>query len=251
MNTSTMRHSSSSSETEAYRALEAELRETPIPEGQLLAQVPLFLTRVSLAHVLFMADLYRHILPIHGDILEFGCRWGRNLALLVNLRTNFEPHNFSRKVVGFDTFSGFTAVEAKDGADPIVRPGGLAVSDNWQASLEGLLKAHEALGARPHLSRTAVVAGDASQSVPAWLEANPGRTIALAYFDMDLYQPTLDVLRAIGPRLCRGSVLAFDEVNVDAFPGETMALLESLELSKFSLRRTPYSGNQSFLVWDA
>lgn len=250
MNVDAMRHASSSDETAGYRAIEAALRSMPIPDGQLLAQLPLFLTRVSLSHVLFLADLYQRVLPIHGDVLEFGCRWGRNLALFVELRNIFETHNFSRKVVGFDTFAGFSSLRPEDGVDPIVRPGGLAVTGDWQAHLQRILDSHAALGARPHVRRTELVAGDASESVPAWLAANAGRTIALAYFDMDVYQPTKDVLRAILPRLCRGAVIAFDEVNVDAFPGETIALLESLPLGQFRLCRTPYSGNQSYIVYE-
>jgi hypothetical protein len=247
--THAMQHSSSSTEVEAYRRLETTLRTSSIPEGQLLAQLPLFVTRVALSHMMFLSELYREILPLHGDILEFGCRWGRNLALLIELRTILEPHNFSRQVVGFDTFTGFASTDAQDGSDAIVRPGGLAVHGDWQSTLQEMLALHEALGPRPHVSRSSLVAGDASVTVPAWLAQNPGRTIAFAYFDMDLYKPTRDVLQAILPRLCRGAIIAFDEVNVNAFPGETVALLETIDLGKYRLRRTPYSGNQSFIVY--
>ena len=48
---------SSDSEIAAYQALEAELRTCPIGPGELLQHLGLFLTRPSLARMLFMHDL--------------------------------------------------------------------------------------------------------------------------------------------------------------------------------------------------
>lgn len=236
-------------ELEAYRSLAKELREAPIPSNQILAHLPLFLTRSSLSHILFMADIYRQVLDVHGDILEFGTRWGRNLALFLSLRNSLEAHNYSRRVIGFDTFSGFVSLAPEDGDDPIVREGHLAVSEHWEESLERLLSQHEALGPRPHVRRFELVKGDVVQTVPAWLEAHPESLIALAYFDLDIYRPTRDALRAVLPRLSRGSILAFDELCLEAFPGETLALREVLDMRQHRLVRSPGSGNQSYIVW--
>ena len=40
--------------------------------------------------------------------MEFGVEWGSTLSLLIKLRSIHEPYNYSRKIIGFDTFSGFT-----------------------------------------------------------------------------------------------------------------------------------------------
>ena len=53
---------------------------------------------------------------------------------------------------------------------------------------------------------------------------------------MDLYHPTKAVLKKLMPRLSKGSVLVFDELNSQAFPGETQALLETLNINKLKLR---------------
>ena len=42
-----------------------------------------------------------------GSIIQFGVRWGRELALFEMLRTIFEPFNHSRSIYGFDTFTGY------------------------------------------------------------------------------------------------------------------------------------------------
>jgi hypothetical protein len=236
-------------EVQAYQTLAATLKDNPIPEHQLLAHLPLFLTRSSLAHVMFMSDLYRQVLDVHGDVLEFGTRWGRNLALFMSLRNVLEPHNYTRRVIGFDTFEGFASLSKEDGEDAIIKDGNLAVSARWEDTLGHLLAQHEALAPRPSLKRFELVKGDVVQTFPAWLEKHPESIVALAYFDMDIYRPTKEALHALLPRLTKGSILGFDELCLEAFPGETVALREVLDLNRHRLIRSPYSGNQSYIVF--
>lgn len=246
----TVRLRASDTEVQAYQALAQAARSAPIPPNQLLAHLPLFLTRSSLAHILFMNDLYRQALNVHGDILEFGTRWGRNLALFLSLRNIHEPHNYTRRVIGFDTFEGFASLSAEDGGDAILKDGHLAVSEAWDRQLAALLGQHEALGPRPNVQRYELVKGDVCETFPAWLQQHPESLVALAYFDMDIYRPTREALQALLPRLTRGSVIGFDELCLQAFPGETIALREVLDLSRHRLIRSPYSGNQSYIIFE-
>ena len=47
--------------------------------------------------------------------MEFGTRWGPNLAQFPALRGIYEPFNRHGKGIGFDTFSGFPKIENQDG----------------------------------------------------------------------------------------------------------------------------------------
>ena len=246
----TVRLRASDAELAAYQGLARAARAAPMPENQLLAHLPLYLTRASLSHILFMSDLYRQVLDVHGDVLEFGTRWGRNLALFLSLRNSLEPHNYTRRVIGFDTFEGFASLAQQDGGDQILRPGHLAVSQQWEDELAKLLEHHEALAPRPGLRRFELVKGDVCQTFPAWLDRHPESLVALAYFDMDIYKPTRDALQALLPRLVRGSIIGFDELCLEVFPGETVALREVLDLRRHRLIRSPYSGNQSYIIWE-
>lgn len=246
----TVRLRASELEVQAYDTLEHSLRTNPIPPHQLLAHLPLYLTRSSMAHIMFMTDLYKQALSVHGDVLEFGVRWGRNLALFASLRNVLEPHNYTRRIIGFDTFEGFASLSKQDGQDAILKDGHLAVSNNWQDELENLLTQHEALAPRPGLKRFELVKGDVVDTFPAWLDQHPESIVALAYFDMDIYRPTRSALEALLPRLTKGSIIGFDELCLQAFPGETVALREVLDLSRHRLIRSPYSGNQSYIVFD-
>lgn len=81
----------------------------------------------------------------------------------------------------------------------------------------------EAESALPHIKKHEIVKGDASTEVRDYLGRNPETIISLAYFDMDLYESTVECLRAIKNHITRGTVLGFDDLNEHATPGETVA----------------------------
>jgi len=204
----------------------------------------LFLKRISLSRILYFNQLYLQLLNVPGVICEFGVQWGASLALLANLRSIYEPYNYSRKIIGFDTFSGFSNIDAKDGNS--VLKGDYSTMQNYEESLEEILSLHEQNSPIPHIKKFELIKGDASKTVADWLNVNPHAIISMAIFDMDVYRPTKDVLECILPRLVKGSVLVFDELNCPKFPGETTALNEVIGLNKLKLRRDP---NQPYCAW--
>ena len=94
-----------------------------------------------------------------------------------------------------------------------------------------------------------LVKGDASETIDVWLEENPHAIVSMAIFDMDIYQPTKDVLEKIIPRLTKGSVLVFDEINCKLFPGETIALREVVGTNTLRLKRSRKQPYCSWAVW--
>lgn len=224
------------------------LRDCPIPDGELLMNLGLFLTPQTLSRVLFMDFLYRKILPVQGVVVEFGCRWGQNLSLFSALRGIYEPFNRLRKVVGFDTFAGFPSVAPQDGR--LMVEGGYSVTPGYEAYLQQLLDCQEAESPMAHVKKYEVVKGDAAKSIHEYLDRCPETLIALAYFDMDIYEPTRECLQAIKDRLTRGSVVGFDELNDAACPGETLAVKEVLGLDRYPIRRFPFNSRTSYLEID-
>lgn len=190
-----------------------------------------------LSRMLYLNDLYQKIIDVPGVVCEFGVQWGATLTQLINLRSIYEPFNHSRTIHGFDTFAGFPTVHEKDGGHS--QPGDLATKDNYEETLERILTLIESFPPLSHLKKFELVKGDATVTIERWLEDNPYAIVSLVIFDMDLYEPTLRVLQKIIPRLTRGSVIAFDELNCKYFPGETQALNEVLGLNNLRLRRSP------------
>src|SRR5688500_7317682 len=118
------------------------LQNTPIPDNELLSNLGLYLNRQTLSRILFMHELYKKIVNIHGVIMEFGIRWGQNLSLFSSFRGMYEPYNYNRKIIGFDTFQGFPNVDSKDGNK--VAKGDYSVTGGYREYLEDVLKYHQA-----------------------------------------------------------------------------------------------------------
>jgi hypothetical protein len=200
--------------------------------------------RQSVSRLLYYNDLYQKIVDVPGVICEFGVQWGATMAQLINLRGIYEPFNHSRKIIGFDTFEGFPDVDSKDGN--FSKIGDYSTMEDYETVLERILTIHERFSPIPHMKKFELVKGDASVSAERWLAENPHAIVSMAIFDMDVYKPTRDVLEQIRPRLTRGSLLVFDELNCPHFPGETAALDEALGIGNLRLRRHPH---QPYCAW--
>lgn len=233
-------------ELQSKQEFAAKLRVTPVPDKELVDNLGLFLTRQTLSRINFIQTLYQMIVPVHGVIMEFGVRWGQNMALFSNLRGIHEPFNYNRKLIGFDTFKGFPSVANEDGS--LVRVGDYSVSDNWKPQLENILDFHEKNAPISQKIKFELVEGDASKSLPAYLKKHPETVISLVYFDFDIYSPTKSCLEAILPHVTKGTVIAFDELNCPEFPGETIAVREVLGLSRYAIRRDPSNPLTSYMV---
>jgi len=223
------------------------LRRWPVPDNEFFLNLGMFLTPQTLGRVLFLDHLYRQILSVQGIVVEFGCRWGQNLSLLTSLRGIYEPFNRLRKVVGFDTFEGFPQVSKQDGT---LSEGMYSTAPGYAGFLAKVLELQEQESPLAHIKKHEVVPGDASRTIREYLERNPETIIAMAYFDLDIYQPTHDCLLSIRDHLTQGSVIGFDELNDHVCPGETLALKEVLGLSRFSIRRFGPSARTSYVVVD-
>ena len=90
-NKSSIEYKSSKSETLSRDNLTRILRNNSIPDDQILGNLGLFLDSKNLSRILLMEHLFRETIGVHGDIMEFGCRWGQNAALFSALRGIFEP----------------------------------------------------------------------------------------------------------------------------------------------------------------
>jgi hypothetical protein len=224
------------------------LRQCPIPADELPLNLGLFLVPQTLSRILFLDFLYRQILEVQGVVLDLGTRWGQNAALFAGFRGIYEPFNRLRKVVAFDTFAGFPAVDQQDGTGRMMAEGAYRVTEGYENYLAELLALQEQESPLPHIQKHCLIKGDASVEIEKYLRDNPETIVALAYFDFDLYQPTERGLRAIRDRLTRGSVLGFDELNDPECPGETLAVKEVLGLDRYALRRFPYNSRSSYLV---
>lgn len=215
-----------------------------------MRNLALFQNRINLMRILFMNEIYQKTINITGDIMEFGCRWGQNLSLFLNFRGIYEPYNMQKKIVGFDTFSGFPSISKHEnkGNKKLAKVGGFSTTANYEGYLNRILNYHASESPANHFKRHEIVKGDASKTIKDYLKKNQQTLISLAYFDMDIYKPTKDCLKAIKPYLTKGSIIGFDEPNSKDFPGETIAIKEIFGKINFKIYQSQFSAGSGYLV---
>ena len=235
-------------EVEARQRLLELFKQSPIPDDEMLVNLGLYFRSTQLAKVLYLNELYHRIVKLPGIVVEFGIWWGANLALFESFRSVYEPYNWTRKVVGFDTLKGYPSIAPIDGTSAHAKVGGYTVTENYEAYLRRMLDAHEADNVMSHIKKYDLVKGDVVETIDQYLTDNPETIIALAYFDLALYEPTKKCLEAIRPHLMRGSIIAMDELCSRDFPGETIALKEVFGLNKCEIRRSRFLPDRSYLI---
>jgi hypothetical protein len=238
-----------SDEQVAHREVLYKLfEERPMPVDQLMIVLGLYMRSSSLAKILFLDEMYRMITDVPGVIVEFGCWWGQNLAVLENLRAIYEPFNQSRRIIGFDTFYGYPERTDLDGDSDIIEPGSYNIGENHLSYLRELLDYHEKNNILGTVKKHSVINGDVAETVPKFFKENPETVVALAYFDMAIYAPTKIALETIKPHLIPGSVLMLDEYNSSDYPGETIAFKEVFKDESYTVRLSKFMPDRAYVI---
>ena len=193
------------------------------------------------------------VLEVPGYILEFGCRWGPSLSVFSGLRGIYEPYNYTRGIYGFDTFEGFPSISDKDmeghkhKKSAHLKQGGFAVPDAYEDLLNAIATFDQNRFLN-HFPKVEVVKGDFEQTSIQYLADNPHLLISCLYLDFDIYKPTKWAITHFIDRMPKGSVIVFDELNEEAFPGETLAVLETIGVRNLRIQRFAFEPRISYAI---
>lgn len=165
-----------------------------------------------LAKTLVHSNLFYQTRHLPGALAEFGVFKGVSFFRWAMLREIYGP----RRLIGFDVFGRFPDSAPQDGDTrekftSEAGDRGLALIEIWKA-----------LQARGIDHEVDLIAGDICETLPAFLEKNPGVKFSLINLDVDIYAPTRAILEHAWPRLCPGGVIILDDYDV--YPGETAAV---------------------------
>ena len=212
-----------------------------------------WVSRPALLRFAVRYELFRKVLDVKGSIVECGVRGGGGLMGWAKLCSTFEPFAIHRRVIGFDTFEGFPSLSEADrpaagGELAVQRIGGFRPEHDMYGELSDLVALYDRRRILGNHTKVELVRGDACETIPAYVASNRHLLIALLFLDFDLYAPTRTALQHLLPRMPKGSVLAFDEVNTVHWPGETEAMLEMLDLRSLALKKFPFDPNVAYAV---
>ncbi len=206
-----------------------------------------YVRRQSIARFLAQYEIFKLTLGVKGSVVECGVHHGSGLMAWAKLSSTLEPYNYRRKIIGFDTFGGFPAVHAKDGGADNVHAGMFKEDYDTFSELKTCIAEYDANRFINQIGKVEVVCGDAIKTIPEYLAANQHLLISLLYLDFDIYEPTVAAITHLLPRIPRGGIIAFDEINNANWPGETRALLEKFDLNQYAVQCFPFEPNISYI----
>jgi hypothetical protein len=237
-------------EESVVNALCQAFENSRVPLAQRLETFPRHVRRQDLARFLARYEIFKLNLEIHGSVVECGVFAGGGLMTWAQCSSVLEPYNHTRRVIGFDTFSGFPTTHEKDssGTSEYLHKGAFDTSADIIQELNHLASIHDRNRPLGHIPKIELVHGDGCETIPQYLELNPHLLISLLYLDFDLYEPTKAALKHFLPRVVPGGVVAFDELNSAHFPGETVAFIEAAISATGPLRRFAFDPYISYFV---
>jgi len=192
-------------------------------------------------------EIFKRQLNIKGSVIECGVHNGGGVMAWAKISSILEPYNYHRKVVGFDAFEGFPSIAEIDRENHKVKVGMFAEDYDVYEELSACIGEYNENRIINHIDKTELVRGDANITIPQYIENNKHCLVSLLYLDFDIYEPTKIALDHFVPRMGKGSIIAFDEINNEDWPGETMAMLESLNIRDCKIESFPFEPNISFI----
>lgn len=238
------------SEHDFYSAIEQYFQDSSGGYTEKVHAFSRYVPRQALSYFLARNEIFKEIIQLHGSVFDFGSYRGGSLFTWLQLASCYEPYNHLRKIVGFDSFKGFSSLDTNDHGGnsnfTLKREGGMAFSTGKE-EIDSGIRLHDLNRPLGHVPKASIVTGELPDSFAMYLEEHPETIVALANFGLGLYLPTLEVLKLLKPRLIKGSVLVFEDLNQEMWPGETKALFEVFSPSEISLLRFPYSPHLSYM----
>ncbi|WP_417821169.1 TylF/MycF/NovP-related O-methyltransferase [Terasakiella sp.] len=242
---------SSEDSLDARMALFHKMNEYQATDDEKERSLGLFLRGSLLARILATAEIYQMIIDKPGAILDIGTWRGQTAVLCENFRAIYEPLHFNRRIVCFDTFEGYKGFSEKDKATDLHKDGTYGVGgDDYVTFLEDLLCLHEQNNAMGHNNgKHKVIKGDCCETIPQFFAENAHEFVALAFFDVNSFVPTLDAFEKVWARLIPGGVVAFWQLTRNTIPAEGKVYAEEI-IGKYghSVRRTQNYPGLCYLV---
>lgn len=211
-----------------------------------------YVRRQRLGRFIVRYELFKNILDVKGSIVECGVYYGGGLMAWAKLSATFEPYAVHRKIIGFDSFAGFPVISKKDSAaadaNPEMKESGFSTKADVYGELQECIREFDENRYLSHSEKVELVRGDAVKTIPEYVKKNGHLVVALLFLDFDLYEPTKAALTHLLPRVPKGGIVAFDELNNRIWPGETAALLEEFKsLNGLEIRKFSFDHNISYV----
>lgn len=166
-------------------------------------------------------EIYKKILQIKGDVIECGVFKGISLTRFLTFREILENH-YSRKIYGFDVFGKFPKPKYKKDKSFL---------DLWEKNAGDGIDFNELnkIFLDKKFKNYEIVKGDVKNTIVDLIKKKPNIKISLLHLDMDIYEPTIFVLKTLYPKVVRGGLILIDDFK--SVYGATKATKEFLKIN--------------------
>ena len=203
----------------------------------------LYSSRQTFTKILTRIELFKKIHQVQGSIVECGVYKADSLMTFFQMSCIHEPYSFTRKIIGFDSFEGFPHVSERD-QDTFAKVAHL--NDVDYGLIKSIVQLQERNKAIPNISKIELIKGDALKTIPHYVDINPHLIVSLLFLDFDLYEPTKVALEYLLPRVPKGGIVAFDELNQSKWKGETQAFEEIIGIRHVKLKKFSFDPHVSY-----
>ncbi|CEN83850.1 CalS11 [[Clostridium] sordellii] len=183
-------------------------------------------------------ELYKKIVNIPGEVLEFGVYKGASIIRFATYRELLE-NTYSRKIIGFDIFGEFPKTDNDDDNKFIQRfeeQGGNGIS---KEALEDFIK-------HKKINNIELIKGNVFDTLDEFLEKNKQIKISLLHLDLNVYKPTKFILEKLYERMIPGGIIVFDDYGT--VKGATDAIDEFLKEKNKKIEKLSLCYIPSFVV---
>jgi len=152
-------------------------------------------------------ELYKKINNLPGDVLEFGVYKGASLLRWATFREITE-NSYTREIIGFDAFGEFPiSPDASSEDNAFVEKFSNAGGDGLNINETETIINHKGF------ENVKLIKGNVLHTLPLFLKENPQIRISMLHLDMDIYEPTLYVLKKLWDRVVPGGLVVIDDYN--------------------------------------
>jgi len=185
-------------------------------------------------------EIYKEIINLPGAIVECGVFKGASIIRFATFREILES-SYSRKLIGFDTFSNFPSQNSMDDAkyiDYFETMCGYGMSKN---ELEQIFS-------YKGFKNIELVEGNLLETIPIYFEKNYSLKIALLHVDVDVYDATKHCLDNLFDKVVRGGIILLDDYST-AVAGATRAIDEFINQNdNIQIQKYPFYQSPSFII---
>ncbi len=200
---------------EKYKKIVNLKKKFKFSDFELITNYGLFSGDTNLFKTLTIYNILKQTSKIKGDIIELGIHKGNTSLLIRKILTIFK---IKKKLYLLDHFKGLIHYNKED----------TKLSEKFKGKFVGKKQQIEAFLNFFNFKNYKIIDKDATTLKPGFFGK---KKFSLAYFDMDLYEPTIRALETIDENISVGGLIVFDEGHKKLW-SERFAIQDFLKKNK-------------------